>query len=97
MISSDLGQTDAIERLLRCEGYAAIANKCCDSNMPKHQCRESPHCVSSCAMQRRAGLPKSAMVINLRRGLAFELHIDLNFLHGFEDYIEYKEPCGARR
>lgn len=56
-----------------------------------------PHCVSSCAMQRRAGLPKSAMVINLRRGLAFELHIDLNFLHGFEDYIEYKEPCGARR
>jgi len=33
----------------------------------------------------------------LEEGLAFELHIDLNFLHGFEDYIEYKEPCGARR
>lgn len=56
-----------------------------------------PPCVSSCAMQRRAGLPKSAMVKNLGRGLAFELLVDLNFLHGFENNIECKEPCSARR
>lgn len=56
-----------------------------------------PHCVSSCAMQRRAGLPKSAMMLNLGRGLAFELIVELNFRYGFENNIECKEPCSARR
>jgi hypothetical protein len=37
------------------------------------------------------------MMLNLGRGLAFELIVELNFRYGFENNIECKEPCSARR
>jgi hypothetical protein len=55
---------------------AATANKCCVSNMPKHQCRQSPHLTGSRTVQRISAfdlggrVPQISSALGMRRSEA---------------------------
>lgn len=57
---------------------AATASKCCVGNMPKHQCRESPHLGCCCKLQRTTGLESRDRCPRRRRRPARVLPDPLN-------------------